>query len=329
MLRKKTHKMMLALIGTALFAFTTTALAGYPNRPITLVAPYSAGGASDLAARTLAASAPSYLGEPVIVVNKTGAGGVIGSTFILKNRPNGYNLLLGRVGCNGLAPALNQTIPYKWDSFTFLGLVELNPFVFVVQTESPYKTLNDLLDTIKVNPGTISYSHSGPQGLLSLGPLMLLNQAGINVSDATGIPYRGGGGAKTALLGGHVDFLAINLATVLDQIKAGKLRALAVTTPERFEAIPDVPTIRESGFPEMEKVIGWSVLLGPPNLPMDIVNKWQDALEKIASDEKWIAQTKQLGSIPFIKPASETKEFIKDLYETYKALGEKLNVIIK
>lgn len=329
MLRKKPHQVMLTLIGTAIFAFTSVALAAYPNKPVTLVVPYGAGGASDLAARTLAASARSYLGKPVIVVNKTGAGGILGSTLVFKNRADGYNLLLGRIGCNGLVPALNQTILYRWDSFTFLGLVELNPFVFVVRTESPYKNLKDLLDTIKAKPGTISYSHSGPQTLLSMGSQMLLNQAGINASDATGIPYKGGGGAKTALLGGHVDFLGINLATVLDQLKAGKLRALAVTTPERFEAIPDVPTIRESGFPEMEKVIGWSVLLGPPNLPKDIVNRWQDVLEKIARDEKWIVQTKQLGSIPVIKPASETKEFIRDQYETYKALGEKLNVIIK
>ncbi len=323
------YKLLLSAITTALIAFSANAYAEYPNKPVTLVAPFGAGGASDLAARTLAASAPGYLEEPVIVVNKTGAGGVIGSTSVYQSRPDGYTLLLGRVGCNGLVPALNQTIPYSWDSFTFLGMIELNPFVYVVQADSPYKSLQDLLDAIKAKPGTINYSHSGPQGLLSMGSQMLLDQAGLDAAAATGIPYKGGGGAKTALLGGHVDFLGINLAPVLDQIKAGKLRALAVTTPERFEAIPDVPTIRESGYPELEKVIGWSVLLGPPELPQEIVDKWQEVLGKVATDEKWIKQTKSLGSVPYITSAGQAEEFVEEQYETYKALGEKLNVIIQ
>ena len=325
----KSKILVMFVLTITLTILSTTAWAEYPKKPIMLVAPYGAGGASDLSARTLAATIPNYLSQPVIVNNRTGAGGVTGSTVVFKSRADGYTLLLGRVGCNGLVPALNQTIPYKWDSFTFLGLLELNPFVFVVKADSPYKSLKDLLDAIKANPGKLNYSHSGPQGLLSLGSQMLLDQAGIDSSAATGIPYKGGGGAKTALLGGHVDFLGINLAPVLDQIKAGKLRALAVTTPESFVAIPDVPTVRESGYPGMEMVIGWSVLLGPPNLPEDIVKKWQGALSKLASDKTWTKITNSLGSIPYIKSSTETSKFVENQYNIYKELGEKLNLVIK
>ncbi len=329
MVKIKKQIPIMIILSVILGIFSTTAWAEYPTKPVTLVAPYGAGGASDLAARTLAAAIPSYLNQPVIVINRTGAGGITGSTVVFKSRADGYTLLLGRVGCNSLVPALNQTIPYKWDSFTFLGMLELNPFVFVVKADSPYKSLKDLLDAIKAKPGTLNYSHSGPQGLLALGSQMLLDQAGLDSSAATGIPYKGGGGAKTALLGGHVDFLGINLAPVLDQIQAGKLRALAVTTSEPFISIPDVPTMRACGYPGMEKAIGWSVLLGPPNLPETVVKKWQEALSKVAEDKTWLKITKSLGSIPNIMESKETRQFVKNQYVTYKKLGEKLGLTIK
>ena len=148
-----------------------TALAKYPSKPITLVAPYGPGGASDLAARTLAAAVNKYIGQPVVVINRTGAGGVTGSAYVSKRAGDGYTLLLGRVGCSCLVPALNKTIPYKWDDFTFIGMLELNPFVYVVKADSPYKTLKELTDDMKKNPGKLSFSNSGPYGLLAMGLL--------------------------------------------------------------------------------------------------------------------------------------------------------------
>ena len=302
---------------------------GYPSKPITLVAPYGPGGASDLAARTLAASVPGYIGQPVVVINKTGAGGVTGSTYVNKRKPNGYTLLLSRIGCNAVAPALNATIPYKWDGFTFLGLLELNPFVYVVKADAPYKTINDLIEAIKADPGKLSYSTSGPMTLLNMGTQKLFSVAGLKSDAATMVPYKGGGGAKTALLGGHVDFLAINLAPVLDQIQAGKLRALAVTTKERFIAIPDVPTVREAGMPELEDIIGWSGLWGPPNLPKEVVDKWVAALQGVKKDKTWNTFTKSLGSIPQILSPAETEAFAKKQYEIYHELGKQLELLIK
>jgi len=313
----------------AVALLTGMAFAKYPTKPVTVVAPYGPGGASDLAARALAAVAPNYVKEPVVVINRTGAGGVVGSTYVARSKPDGYTLLLSRVGCNGVAPAINMKTPYTWDGFTFLGLLELNPVVYVVQSTSPFKSLKEVVEAIKKNPGKYSYSTSGPTTILNMGFQKLLADAGLPTTAVKMVPYKGGGGAKTALLGGHVDFLCINLATVLDQIQAGKLRALAVTTPERFPMIADVPTVKEAGFPDLEAIIGWSGLWGPPKLPAEVVNVWTSALQNVAKDKTWLKMTNSLGSVPYIKSPAETKAFVEKQFKVYRELGQKLGLIIK
>ena len=229
--KSKQFTLAVTLMMAMVLAFAGMAWAKYPDKPVTLVVPYGPGGASDLAARALASVAPNITGEPLVVVNRPGAGGVVGSTYVARAKADGYNLLLSRVGSNGVAPAINLKTPYKWNDFTFLGLLELNPVVYVVQSSSPFKTLKDVVEAIKKNPGKYSYSTSGPTTILNMGFQKLLADADLSTSAVKMVPYKGGGGAKTALLGGHVDFLCINLSTVIDQIQAGRLRALAVTTP--------------------------------------------------------------------------------------------------
>ena len=319
----------LVLITVLIGVFSGVSAAEYPKKPITLVAPYGPGGASDIAARALASVTPKYVDEPVVVVNRTGASGVTGSTYVAKGKKDGYTLLLSRIGCNAVVPALNETIPYKWNDFTFLGLLELNPVVFVVRADSPYTSLDELGAALKANPGKMSYSTSGPMTILNMGAQMFLNILGLDTDGATGIPYKGGGGAKTALLGGHVDFLVINLSTVFDQIQAGKLRGLAVTTPERCDTIPNVPTVGEIGYPDLAKVIGWSGLWGPPGLPQDVIDVWTTALQKVKTDEDWKKLTLNIGSVPYILSGEDTERFVKDQYENYNRLGKKLGLIIQ
>lgn len=305
------------------------AFAEYPNKPVTLVAPYGPGGASDLSSRSLAAVAPNYVKEPVVVINRTGGGGVVGSTFVARSKPDGYTLLLARSGCNGVAPAINMKNPYTWDGFTFLGLLQLDPVVYVVQASSPYKSLKDVVAAIKKNPGKYSYSTSGPTTILNVGFQKLLADSGLPATAVKMVPYKGGGGAKTALLGGHVDFLCIPLLTAIDQIQSGKLRALAVTTTERFSKIPDVPTVKEAGFPSLEVIVGWSGLWGPPNLPEEVVKVWTTALQQVAEDKAWLKMTNSLGAMPYIKSPAETKVFVEKQFKVYRALCEKLGLLIK
>lgn len=142
---KKLIRLALSVLATAsVLSISGPASAEYPTKSVTLVSPYGPGGAADLAARTLSATAPTYLGESILVVNRTGAAGVSGSTTVVKGPNDGYTLLLSRVGSQAAVPAINRTIPYKWDEFTFLGLLELNPFVLAVAADSPYQSLDDI-----------------------------------------------------------------------------------------------------------------------------------------------------------------------------------------
>ncbi len=314
----------------SLFAMPLLCLgAEYPIKSITLVAPYGPGGASDLASRALATVAHNYIGQPVLVVNKTGASGAVGSAYVKQSKPDGYTLLLSRVGCNAVAPAIQANLPYKWDDFTMLGLLELNPFVFVVHADSPIKTFKDLVNALKSKPGQLSYSTSGPGTILDFGPKILFDQIGLGKDAATMIPYRGGGGAAAALVGKHVDFLGINFAPVKGQVLGGKLRALAVTTKERFRDIPDVPTVREIGYPVLEVIVGWSGLFGPPNLDKEIVDKWAKALQGVKKDKSWNTLTNKLGSIPYIIPPAETKAFVGKQYNMFHDLAVKLDLVVK
>jgi tripartite-type tricarboxylate transporter receptor subunit TctC len=153
---------------------------------------------------------------------------------------------------------------------------------------------------------------------------MLMDVAGLSPYAANDVPYNGGGDAKVALLGGHVDFLGVNLSAVIDQIKAGQMRALAVTTSERLDSLPDVPTVAEAGYPKLEILLDWSGLWGPKDLPESVTSAWINALQQIKEDAQWNKLTHSLGSIPRILSPEETKTFVRDQFETYRAFGEKL-----
>lgn len=300
----------------------------YPSKPITLVAPYGPGGASDLHARIVAGAAPAYLKQAVLVINKTGAAGVVGSTFVSKGRKDGYTLLSARVGCQAGVPAINPNIPYKWDEFTFLGLTERNPFVLAVNTKSDIKTFADFQNALKSGK-TLTYASAGVGTLLHIATLVMADKMGVDPSKLTHVPYKGGGKARAALVGGHVDFLWQNLSGVIGAIRAGQLRALAVTTEEPFAAIPDVPTVRSLGYPEMEKIIGWSGIFGPPGMPKPVVDKWVATLQSLKKDKTFNKLIKGLGSIPDIRSPDETKAFVQAQYETFKDVATKLGVRMK
>jgi len=329
--RKRIHRSLSAAVATvalAGFIAAAPAAADYPTKPVTLVSPYGPGGAADLAARTLSATAPGYLGAGVLVVNRTGAAGVTGSTSVVKGKRDGYTLLLARVGSQAAVPAINRKIPYSWDEYTFLGLLELNPFVLVVNADSPYQTLDDLRAALEAG-ADLSYSSAGVGTLLHVAMVMTLDEFGLAQDAMKHVPYKGGGKAAAALVGGHVDAMFQNLSGVIGNIQAGKLRALAVTTTERVLAINDVPTVAEAGYPNLETVVGWSGIWGPPGLPADVVEKWVMVLEQLKTDAAWNKLTRGLGSVPSIRRPAETRAFVEAQYETFKELTERLGMTIR
>ncbi len=301
----------------------------YPTRPLLVVAPFSAGGDSDLAARNLGTVIPKYLKQNVVVMNKVGASGAIGSEQVKNAAPDGYTLLLARVGSQATLPALKPDLGYKWNDFTFLGILELNPYVCAVVADSPYRTFGDLVEGIRKNPGKLKYSTAGVGTIHEMGPQLLFDVQKLGKEAAIQIPYKGGGEAATAVLGKHVDFGCSNLGTVLGFIKSRQMRGLLTTTPERYKEIPDVPTAKEAGYPALERIIGWSALYGPPKMDRKLVALWGDTLQKVGADPQWIAATEKIGSMPHIKSPEDTAKFVQEQYETYYRLGKTLDIVLK
>ena len=301
----------------------------YPSRPLLIVAPFSAGGDSDLAARNVAAVLPKYLKQNAVVLNKVGASGAIGSEYVKNASPEGYTLLLARVGSQAALPAMKPDLGYKWNDFTFLGLLELNPYVCVVRSDAGYRTFPELVDTIRKQPGKLKYSTAGIGTIHEMGPQMLFDSLKLGKEAAVQIPYKGGGEATTAVLGRQVDFQCTNLGTALGLIKSGQLRALVTTTPDRYKEIPDVPTAREAGFAFLERIIGWSALYGPPKMEARLVKIWADTLANVGKDAQWISATEKIGSVPRILPPDATAKFVREQYETYYKLGKSLNIVLQ
>jgi len=318
------------LLGSLVFvAASGSALAQYPNKPILIIAPFSAGGDSDLAARNLTGVLPKYIGQNAIVLNRVGASGAIGSEYVKRASPDGYTLLLARVGSQATLPALKPDLEYKWNDFTFLGLLELNPYVCAVRGDSPYKTFGDLVEGIRKNPGKLRYSTAGVGTIHEMGPQMLFDILKLGKEAAIQVPYKGGGDATVALISGQVDINCTNLGTALGFIKSGQLRALMTTTPERYKEIPNVPTAREVGYPQLERIIGWSALYGPPGMDRKLVAYWGDVLQKVAQDQQWVGATERIGSVPRIMNPADTAKFVREQFETYDRLGKAIGLTLQ
>ena len=301
----------------------------YPVKPVQIIAPFSAGGDADLAARALASVLPRYLnGQPAVVVNRTGASGAIGSEAVARGTPDGYTLLLGRVGSAAVLPALASKLGYRWNDYTFLGLLELNPYVCMVRADSPIRSFQDLVAAIRSRPGKLTYSTAGFGTIHEMGPQMMFDAFKLGRDAAVQVPFKGGGDAVVAILSGQVDFGCGNLGPANPQIQAGKVRALMVTLPERYRDIPDVPTARESGAEAMERIVGWSALMGPPGMSRELQAFWAGVLAQVAKDPDWIRATEKIGSVPRILSAAETERFVREQVETYERIGKSAGITL-
>ncbi len=301
----------------------------YPNRPITLIAPYSAGGDADRAARNFSAAASRVLRQSVVVLNKTGASGVIGSAQAIAAPPDGYTLLLARTGSQAILPAIQpgQT-RYNWDDYTFISMLEVNPYGCVVNAKSPYKTFADLVSTMRTKGKSMNYGTAGSLTTNDMGPRQLFKLLNLPASQSpTQIPYRGTGDTVSSLMAGETDFTCGSLGAFMGLLQAGSLRALMVTSDKRMSGFPGVPTARELGYAEMEAVIGWSAIFAPPNLPAPVRDKLFAAIKEISKDPAWQAATEQTGSLPYILSPDKTKEYVHSQYKLYRSLGESLNLI--
>jgi tripartite-type tricarboxylate transporter receptor subunit TctC len=317
-----------ALLSSATFA--AHAQGGtYPDHPVTLIVPFSAGGDADVAARSLAVVAQQVTGQAHVPVNRAGASGAIGSLAVRNARPDGYTLLLARVGSQVVLPALQPSVGYKWNEFTLLGLLELNPVVCVTRADSPIRSMKDLVEALRARPGKLNYSTSGAATILNFAPQLLFDVLKLGREAAVQIAYKGGSEAALAVLSGDVDFSCGNLTSVIGNIKGGKLRAIVTTSAERLKDLPDAPTAREAGYPQLEAIVGWSALYGPPGMSTELVERWVGTLQVAARDPQWVAATERAGSIPRVLSPAETEKFAAEQFAVYERLGRQLQIELK
>jgi tripartite-type tricarboxylate transporter receptor subunit TctC len=299
---------------------------GYPSRPITFIIPFAAGGDSDLSGRNVAQHAAKYLNNATIVpVNRAGASGAIGAMAVRNAAPDGYTLLVARIATHAVLPALDSKIQYKWNEFTMLSLIELNPYMCFVKGDSPIKSAKELVEEMRRNPGKLNYSTSGVGTSQNMAAQYLMKLAGLTKEHAVGIHYKGGGEVTSAVLGAQVNFACNNAPTVIPQVKAGALRALFVT-PSRLPDLPNVPSADEAGFPDMNRIVGWTALMGPPGLPKEIVDKWTEVFAKLAKDPDWQQGNARIGGIAAIRSPAESERFMREQYELYDKLVTDLGI---
>lgn len=257
------------------------AQAAFPERPVTLVVPFAAGGSTDVVARVIAEKMSEDLGQQVIVQNVAGAGGSLGAGNVARADADGYTILMGTVATHALNPLILKNKPYDAEAdFTPVSLLVLVPNVLVVNPELPAKSVEELLALLKAEPDKWSYASSGNGTLLHLSGELFNSMAGVTMEH---IPYKGSGPALNDVLGNQVSIMFDNLPSSSAHIKAGTLRALAVTTADRAPSFPDVPTMAEAGLPGYETYT-WNALFAPKGTPKDVVDRLNAAATKAMAD---------------------------------------------
>jgi tripartite-type tricarboxylate transporter receptor subunit TctC len=280
----------------------------WPNKPIRLVVPFSAGGNTDIVARLFAQELSKTLGQPVVVENKPGASGNIGADAVAKSAPDGYTLVMGTVGTHAINASLYKKMPYDAiKDFAPVTLLASVPNVLVVPVSLPVKSVKELVAYGKANPGKLSFASSGVGTSIHLSGEMFRTTTGI---DMTHIAYKGSAPAVTDLIAAQVQLMFDNLPTSLQYVKAGKLRALAVTTAKRIEALPDVPTMIESGFPGFETG-SWFGVFAPAATPKDIIARLNTELLKIAQTPEMQQKLLQSGAEPAVKGSEEFAAYVR------------------
>ena len=271
---------MRTLLLAILLSLSLGAAAQYPNRPVRVVVPLSPGGFADTPARLLMPRLSEQLGKQFFVENRPGAGGTIGADFVAKSAPDGYTLLL--TGTPHVTSAhLYKKLPYDaLRDFTAVALVASGPYALVVNPKLNVSSVKELIAAAKAQPGKIDYASSGNGSAQHLVGALFTSMAG---ADLNHVPYKGSGPAMQDLLGGQVSVSFAGVPNVLGQVRAGKLRALGVTTSKRWSELPDVPTIAEAGVPGYEATL-WLDIVGPAGMPADIVQRLQVEIGKALKD---------------------------------------------
>lgn len=313
------------LAAPALLALPAAARAqgAYPNRPITMLVGFAPGGGTDIISRLLQPALQADLGQPIAVENRPGASGTIAALAGSRAAPDGYTLFMTTVSASAVVPPVMNPPPFDiHKDQTPIVLCATVPLVAVVPASSPAKNLKELLDMARAKPGELNYSSSGVATQQHLAAELLSAEAGVRM---THVPFRGTGQAVNEILAGRIDLAIDTFPTYLPHIRDGRVKALAVTLPQRVEWLPDTPTVAESGFPGFDAAV-WYMLMGPPGLPEPIKQRLVQAVGKALADPVLGPRVRAAGFIPGGGTSADAAALLRRDAEKYGALIRRIGV---
>ena len=313
----------ISLIVCLILALTIMAIAlDYPTKTIQIIVPYPPGGSNDITARILDTKLASLLGRPVIVVNKPGGGGAVGIKFAASAKPDGYTILTSPPGIV-MIPILNPGIGFKLEDFIPICPAVSIPTVITVKTDAPWKTLNDLIQEGKRNPGKLTYSSAGPGTTPHFAGELFKFETN---TDIVHVPMGGEAPAVTGLLGGHVNLSFVSLGAVSEHLKAGTLRALALMYPRRIKDFPDIPTTKELGYPKLFTIV-WHGYFFPAKTPKEIVEKVAKAFETALKDKEVINNIEKAGMLAEGMTLEEANKFFQDEEKKWSEVAKRAKML--
>jgi tripartite-type tricarboxylate transporter receptor subunit TctC len=313
----------LSLLAAAPIA-SAQSVASYPDHPVRVIVPFAPGASTDILARLAADELTKRMGQAFVVENVGGAGGTIGTAQVVRSKPDGYTIVAATPGPITISPVAQKDVPYDVSQLAAVTMIAGGPGALVVRKDSPYKTLKDLIAAAKAKPGSLTYGSAGIGAFSHLSSELFVALAGIQ---AVHVPYKGTGPALIDLLGGRLDWCMEYFPALQKQIDAGELRALAVTTPQRFPLRPDIPTMAEAGVPGYEGS-AWVGLMVPASTPKDVVDKLQQTLSQALRDPAVVAKINGMGVVPGGQSPAEFAQFMADERARYRKLVDATGITI-
>ncbi len=296
---------------------TSSALAAdaYPAKPVRMVVTFPAGGPSDVIMRIIGQKLTDRWGPPVVIDNRGGAGGILGTEIVAHAAPDGYTFLLGTAGGMTINPALQAKLSYDpFRDFAPVAMLVNNPQILVLHPAVPAKTVKELVALAKARPGQLNAASAGTGTATHLGLELFKLTAGI---DVVHVPYKGGAPAVTDLIAGQVQMLFVSIPSVLPHVRAGKLKAVAVSSAKRSASAPDIPTVAESGYPDFE-YSNWNALFAPAKTPPQIVNKMNAEIVRILNDPEVSRRLTSLGADPAPGTPAALAQYMRTDHERWK-----------
>lgn len=302
---------------------TAQSASSYPDKPIRLIVPFAPGGNTDVVARIVAEGLGKKLKQSIVVENRAGAAGIVGTEYVARAAPDGYTLLVGHIGALTINPFIYSKLPYDTlKDFVPISLSAKTALILCAAPKMGFKTVNDLIATGKKKPGALAFGTAGVGSAAYMASVLFNNQTGINALD---VPYKGANPATTAAVSGEVSFIFGGLAPSQGLIESGRLHAMAVTSKERSPLFPDVPTMAEAGIPDFV-VEDWNGILAPTGTPPAIIEKLNTAIVQVLNDPATEKKLVSLGFTPAPTTPDEFSQFIKSEMKKWAAIAKTANV---